>query len=116
MKSLILALLISVLLFAGITRAAEVNLEMEFAYNGTFDKGFRFYKEDPDGSSGLIVEIGPDVRIWKGKIDIQTGRTLFWLTAYSDTEESAKSNVFPFEYIVPLTPGDTAPTIIIRFN
>ena len=116
MKSLILALLVSVLLFASITRAAEVNLEMEFAYNGTFDKGFHFYKEDPDGSSGLIVEIDPDVRIWKGKIDIKAGRTLFWLTAYSDTEESAKSNIFPFEYIVPLTPGDTAPTIIIRFN
>ena len=99
--------------------SGEINLQMEFAYNGSIEstEGFNFYQEDSSGAEVKIVQIvGSSIRSWDGIVQIETGRSLFYLTAYGDGWESNRSNAYPFEYIEPDTPGNPPPTIIIRFN
>ncbi len=101
--------------------AGEVNVMVEFAYNGTPDMntlGFKLYKEGPDGVEIVVADIvGPEERNWSGKVKVDEGKSLFSLAAYSATSESGKSPEVPFEYIEPITPGGLpTPTVIIRFN
>lgn len=100
--------------------AANVTVDVQFAYNGTSDmqtKGFKLYHKLPDGKEIVIADIvGAEVRQWKGVVDIPTGRSAFSLTAYSDIEESTRSAEFPFEYIEPVSSGLPAPIVMIKFN
>lgn len=100
---------------------AEINLHLEFAYNGGEElntSGFKLYQR-PDGETTgtLIVTIeGGDTRSWEGVIDAPLGRSFYTLTAFSPDQESPHSTPeYPFEYIEPETPGMPAPTVIFRF-
>ncbi len=101
--------------------AGEVDVIVDFAYNGTPDMetlGFKFYKEGPDGIEVVVADIvGPEKRTWRGTVKVDEGKSSFSLSAYSATAESGKSPAVPFEYIEPITPGGLpTPTVIIKFN
>ena len=116
--ALIIVIICLVLVMSRFSVAGEVNIQMQFAYNGvTTAEGFNFYQEDPAGVETKITQItDPSVRSWDGIIQVESGRSLYYLTAYGDGWETDRSNVYPFEYIEPATPGNPPPTIIIRFN
>ena len=98
--------------------AGEVSIQMDFAYNGgDTTQGFNFYQENSEGIESKLVQIsGPDVRTWGGTIQIEPGRSLYYLTAYGADWESNRSNAYPFEYIESETSANPPPTIIIKFN
>ncbi len=101
-------------------QAAEINIHMEFAYNGVPELqtlGFKLYQTSPEGVETVVTDIAdPDVRIWDGVVQVEPGRSLYALVAYSAELESPKSEAYPFEYIEPATFGMPAPTIIIKFQ
>ncbi len=101
-------------------QAAEIDIHMDFAYNGVPELqtlGFKLYQTSPDGIETVVADISdPDVRTWDGVIQVEPGRSLYSLVAYSAVRESPKSVTYPFDYIEPATFGMPAPTIIIRFQ
>lgn len=109
----------SLIIFASACSAADINLHVDFAYNGPSANttGFKLYQRDPAGNTKVIAEIAnPEARTYDGVISVTKGRSYYYLTAYNATEESGPSNEYPFEYIEPVTGGLPTPTVIIKFN
>lgn len=111
---------ITVFLLVKFCFAGEVSLYVEWAYNGAPElqtKGFRIYQRTGEEEPKVIVDITDlNARKWSGKIDIPTGRSYFSMDAYTDDNQSDRSDECPFEYIEPETPGIPAPTVIFKFN
>lgn len=116
----ILVLLVLGIFLLGKANAGQMNVTVEWSWNGlpSFNAtGFRLYQENSEGVSVVVMDIqDPDARSHTQDIEAQVGRSLYYLTAYSDSNETGRSNAYPFEYIEPDTPSVPPPTIIIRFN
>ena len=105
--------------FVKLAQAGEINIHMEWTYNGNIEEttGFKLYQENPAGEIVVVAVItGGDTRTWDGVFEAVPGRSFYYLTAYTPEIESPKSQAFPFEYMESQTPGLPPPTVIIRFN
>ena len=112
---ILLILIFTTAFFVSQVQADEVNLKMSWAYSGTnTEGGFKVYLQ-PGGSTDfrMIADIAnPAAREHTQLIDLEAGRNVFVMTAYTPTDESTHSNEFPFEYMpIPALP---APQLIIQ--
>ena len=125
-KFVLIYIILAILCSLGmkLAHAAEVNVHLEWTYNGIDIEGrtlagFRMYQESPSGVVSAVAEIPePTLRVWDGNIQVEEGRSMYSLVAYieEDGTESPHSEKVPFEYMESSTPGLPAPTVIIRFN
>lgn len=105
--------------FIKFAQAGEINIHMEWTYNGSLTEttGFKLYQENPQGEIVVVADIaGGDTRTWDGVFEAVPGRSFYSITAYGQEFESPRSKPYPFEYMEPQTQGLIAPVVIIRFN
>ncbi len=115
--------ILCVLAFISKANAGTINIHMEWTHNGVDVEGrtytgFKLLRTNPESIDEDVEVIdGADLRVWDGDIEVDEGRSTYYLVATTEQGiDSPRSVGYVFEYMEPQTPGMPAPTVIIKFN
>lgn len=114
MKKLIIIALMCMLGLGANVYAADVNIDAQWALNGTGQdvKGFKFYLDD----TVIHTTLGATTRTDSWVMSLDDGAHTFTMTVYGDGWESPRSTAYNFEYLYIPTDKETPPTMYIRIN